>query len=305
MEIPAVVRTKALAVGGEAWLDSLPDLVNELERDWSLSVGRTFSGGTEALVLEATVDDDTPAVLKLLYPDGGSARSEITTLQLAGGLGCVTLYRDDPERGALLMERLGRPLSEVGLPIEARQAVLCAAAARVWRPAPDCGLPTGAEKAAGLAAFITKQWEDLDRPCTEAAVDQALGCAARRRAAHDDERSVLVHGDVHQWNALEAGGDFKLIDPDGLLAEAEYDLSVPMREDPADLLEGDPVSRSWRRAEALARLTGLDVTAVWEWGVVERVSTGLLCVQVGLQPAGGEMLEVADRLAATAQAARS
>jgi len=29
---------------------------------------------------------------------------------------------------------------------------------------------------------------------------------------------VLVHGDVHQWNALRAGAGFKLDDPDGLLA---------------------------------------------------------------------------------------
>ncbi len=52
-------------------------------------------------------------------------------------------------------------------------------------------------------------------------------------AAHDDERAVLVHGDVHEWNALQApGGGFKLVDPDGLLAEPEYDLGVVMREDP-------------------------------------------------------------------------
>lgn len=33
--------------------------------------------------------------------------------------------------------------------------------------------------------------------------------------------AVLVHGDVHQWNALEAKQGFKLVDPDGLLAEAD------------------------------------------------------------------------------------
>jgi streptomycin 6-kinase len=30
----------------------------------------------------------------------------------------------------------------------------------------------------------------------------------------------LVHGDVHQLNALESDSGFKLVDPDGLLAEA-------------------------------------------------------------------------------------
>lgn len=26
--------------------------------------------------------------------------------------------------------------------------------------------------------------------------------------------------------------------------------------------------------------------AIWEWGVVERVSTGLVCTEIGLQPVG-------------------
>ena len=72
--------------------------------------------------------------------------------------------------------------------------------------------------------------------------------------AHDNERSVLVHGDVHQWNTLEAGGGFKLVDPDGLLAEPEYDLGVMMREDPVELLYGDPFAR----ARHFAAATGLD-----------------------------------------------
>jgi streptomycin 6-kinase len=66
-----------------------------------------------------------------------------------------------------------------------------------------------------------------------------------------------------------------------------------MREDPLDLLGVDP----HERARWLAARTGLDPTAIWEWGVVERVSTGLLGTRVGLQPVGGQMLAVADRVA--------
>ncbi|HET7367683.1 MAG TPA: hypothetical protein VFI83_04900, partial [Gaiella sp.] len=100
----------------------------------------------------------------------------------------------------------------------------------------------------------------------------------------------LVHGDVHQWNALEAADGFKLVDPDGLLAEAEYDLGIIMREDP---LDGDLHDRAgW-----LAARTGLDAAAIWEWGIVERVSTGLLGTRVGLQPIARQMLAVADELA--------
>jgi streptomycin 6-kinase len=136
-------------------------------------------------------------------------------------------------------------------------------------------------------------WEELDRPCSERAVDHALACVERRIDAHDDERAVLVHGDVHQWNALESEGGFSLVDPDGLLAEAEYDMGVLMREDPVELLDGDP----YQRARRLARRCDLDAETIWEWGVVERVSTGLWCTQIGLQPVGREMLTTADRIA--------
>ena len=163
----------------------------------------------------------------------------------------------------------------------------------MWRPAPDCGLPTGAEKGRWLIEAITTAWERLEHPCSERAVDHARACAERRIAAHDDERAVLVHGDVHEWNTLESESGFKLVDPDGLLAEAEYDMGIVMREDPLELLVGDP----HERARWLAARTGLDPTAIWEWGVVERVSTGLLGLQVDLQPVANQMLEVAERIA--------
>jgi streptomycin 6-kinase len=245
-------------------------------------------------------------VLKLMVPrPGDQAAHEITALRLARGAGLAELLDADESRGAMLLERLGPSLADLAVPHERRLSILTALASSVWRPAPDCGLPTGADKGRWLAGFITRMWRELDRPCSEAAVEHALACAARRIAGHDDERAVLVHGDVHQWNALRAvhhgkvprAGDdprtgFKLVDPDGLLAEAEYDLGVLMREDPVELMAGDP----WDRAHRLAAGTGRDITAIWEWGVAERVSTGLLLTSIGVQPVGTQMLEAADRI---------
>jgi streptomycin 6-kinase len=294
LQVPEVVRQKAFAVGAERWLDDLPLLVASLEQEWAIAVGDAYGDSTEAFVARVTCADGAAAVLKLIVPrSGDAAGNEIAVLRLTGGEGCVRLLRDDAVRGALLLERLGRSLYELALPIRRRHEILCSMAARVWRPAPGCGLPTGAEKARWLAEFITATWEELDRPCSERAVDHALACAGRRADAHREERAVLVHGDVHQWNTLEARDGFKLVDPDGLLAEPEYDLGIIMREDPLDLLRGD----AHERARWLAASTGLDVAAIWEWGVVERVSTGLLGTKVGLQPVAREMLAVAERVA--------
>jgi len=299
LNVPDVVRNKALAAGAQAWLAGLPGLIAGLKRDWGIAVGPPFDGPTEAYVARARDADGRAAVLKLMIPrPGDHAQREIAVLRAAGGEGpdegMVRLFRYDSDRGAILMERLGRSLDQLGLPIEQRHEILCAAAGRVWRPAPRPGLPTGAEKGRWLARSVTATWAELGRPCSARAVEHALTCAARRVAAHDDARAVLVHGDVHQWNVLEGrDGGYKLIDPDGLLAEPEYDLGVVMREDPVELLAGNPADR----ARWLAERCHLDATAIWEWGVVERVSTGLLLTRIGLQPVASQMLATADQVA--------
>jgi len=299
--LPDPVRRKALAAGAARWLRDLPGLVAGLERDWSITVGRPYAEATEGLVAQVTLASGGAAVLKVHIPRLDSPRPaaagerEITVLRLVGGSGCPRLLRADAARGALLLERLGRPMNELGLPLPDRLAALCAATTRMWRPAAGCDLPSGADQGREQVSYITRTWEALGRPCTRQAVDYALACASRRIAAHDARRAVLVHGDVHQWNALQAADGFALVDPDGVLAEPEYDLGVLMREDPQELLSEDPRDRARWLA---ARCGGLDAGAIWEWGAVQRVSCGLLLTQLGVQPVARQMLAVADRAAA-------
>jgi streptomycin 6-kinase len=235
-------------------------------------------------------------VLKLLVPRSSAAAAhEITMLRLASGEGCARLLAYDVARGALLLERLGPSMFELNLPQPRRLELLCELAAAVWRPpTPDVVLRTGAEKASWLGGFIRRKWTELGEPCTARTVAHALAAAERRERAHDPARAVILHGDVHQWNALSTTDGFKLVDPDGLIAEPEYDLGVLMREDPDELMAGDP----WDRCRRLADRTGTDPTAIWEWGIVERVSTGLLLTAVGVQPIGAEMLAAADAISA-------
>ena len=272
-------------MGAEDWLAQLPAYVEELAQRWNLTFGRVFEDATEAFVVEAGVD----TVLKVGLPTAERA-SELTVLRLAAGDGCVKLLAADDELGAMLLERLGRTLHTLELPVQQRHEILVDTAQRVWRRAPRAALPSGADGARSLAAFIPEAYVAAGRPCTERAIEHALACAAAREAAHDDARAVLVHGDVHEWNVLEAADGWKLVDPDGLLAEPEYDLGVIMRENPD---EDDLLTRaSW-----LAARTGLDPVAIWEWGVAQRVSTGLLATRIGLQPVGAQMLARADEVA--------
>ena len=113
----------------------------------------------------------------------------------------------------------------------------------------------------------------------------------RRRRAHDDRHAVLVHGDVHDLNVLQAAdGTFKLIDPGGLRAERACDLGTIIRCNPD---AGDDLHA---RAKRLAARTGVDATAIWEWGTIHRVIGGLYSRQIGFQPFADLLLAEADRL---------
>jgi streptomycin 6-kinase len=81
-------------------------------------------------------------------------------------------------------------------------------------------------------------------------VDLAVRCATGREAAFDPGRAVLVHGDVHAFNVLQApepagaGEGFRLVDPVGLISEPAEDLGViqvrGVRGWIGDLAAGDP-----------------------------------------------------------------
>ncbi len=297
--VPEPVRRKAERIGGQAWLDGLDARVASLARDWGLTLGRWYDSGTEAVVADADLADGRAAVLKVLLPQPGAAANEIAVLTFADGHGCAAVLAADLERGAVLLERLGPNLMDLGLPFERRQEVLVEAASTLWgrslavtRPSGlPSGLPSGADKARWLRPFVIDLVAADPTAISATAVEHALACAARREAAHDERRAVVVHGDVHAWNALQrADRSFALVDPDGLVAEPEYDLGVILREDPD---EGDP----HERARWLAARTGTDVEAILEWAAIERVATAMLLRSIGMHDVGDAMLAVAERCA--------
>ena len=69
-------------------------------------------------------------------------------------------------------------------------------------------------------------------------------------------------------------------------------VATLMRANPPDLLLADTRDRS----RLSAKRSALNAVAIWEWGAVERASTGLLRLQVGPKQFGLEMLHAADRV---------
>lgn len=304
LDVPDMVQGKARALGpaGRCWLRSLPELIRALEQEWGLTVGATLPGGSAGYIAAVTTADGSPAVLKLHMPGYDSIANEIRVLSAADGRGYARLLRSDEARGALLLERLGPRLSQLGLTTRKQMEIICVTLERAWIQTPEAAsFPSGAEQARWMRAFIVELWHALDRPCPALVIDQALAFGVTREAVFDPGRAVLVHGDAHSENMLaplDAGASpaagFKLVDPDGLFAERAYDVAIPMREWSGELLAGDALRLGRERCAELSQLTGEDPEVIWQWGFIQRVATGLFMMQTGQEREGRDCLRVAE-----------
>lgn len=302
-EVPALVRRRALEMGdvGAAWLQELDATVARVAAGWGLQVGRVLDGGSGALVAEALLPGGIEAVLKIAVPDPDLSTIEAAVLRAAGGRGYARLYHHNPAERAMVLERLGPPLWQERWPEDKERPVYGAAIQEAWKVEFDpTGLINGAGKAAWLEEFIPRMWGSLEHPCREETVARALEFAARRRAAFDPARAVICHGDAHPGNLLapiESGGAYKFIDPEVGFIEPEYDLACWLRGwRPASGESGDLNKLAREACENLAALTGTDEQAIWEWGFVERVSSGLLLMHLGHEE-GETYLSIADQIA--------
>lgn len=297
--IPSIVVGKANAAGaaGRRWLDSLDDIVTDLERDWKLAVREVMHGGSHAFVAIAE-RNGSEFVLKIEVPDTTEEEflNGVRALQIANGGGYAKLYAFDVDRRAMLLERLGERLSTMSFSVRRQMEIICNALMKTWNlPACDVRLPNGADSIGWFRNFISQTWEQLGHPCPEKVIQRALEYLNSREANMNPDEFVMLHGDAHNNNTLLAPGsdEFKLIDPDGIFYEKAYDLGVLMREWQDEYAEF-PMERGRERCTYLSMLTGVDERAVWEWGYLQSVSTGLILLQIGGREGGMRLLRTAE-----------
>jgi streptomycin 6-kinase len=301
-----LVRARLATLGAEgvAWESRLPQTLAELESLWSVRLGRPLPGGSAAYVAQATTTAGETRVVKVALPDDDLV-AQARTLAAADGRGYARLHAFDASRCALLMESLGTSLDRLAWPPELALPALADTLLRAWSLPLDTApeVAPGDDKASTLRVLVSDLWSRLDGPCPRPVIDQAIAFADRRAAAFDAERCVVVHGDPHPSNTLRvpaaregAESGFVLVDPDGFRCDPAYDLGVALR-DWSSRLDG-PRARSVLEGYCalLAARTGIDAQRIWEWGYLERVSTGLYVMGFGAERVGRPFLDTAARL---------
>lgn len=300
-KLPELVRRRIDSLGeaGRLWSEGLDELVSSLQQRWQFDSGDILEGGSEALVMTVTSNKREPLILKIKLP--GELDNETSVLRMADGRGYAKLIDHDQTSGAMLLERLGNKLAEVESDPVAQMKTIVTTMKSAWVPfngQNQYELTTGSEKARWLKHFIAEMAERTYRPLTTNTLNKALEVCEECADSFNPSRAVLVHGDAHAENTLLIGNALdegcKFIDPDGLFAEKATDLATIMRNGNAELLSGAPRRDLMKRAETLAEMTDEDPEAIWHWGFIERVSTGLLLKHMELDKEAAQYLKVAE-----------
>lgn len=259
--------------GGGAWLERLPGLVAESVESWSLDLGPPYAHAHVSFVAPVLLEDGTPAVLKINFPDVESEQ-EAGALEHWAGEGAVRLLAHDPERRALLVERCepGTTLWEVE---DEEEANLVAARLlrRLWRPPrPGNEFRSLEAEAARWADELPRRWQAQGRPFERRLLDEAV---AFLRAAGPAQRDrVVLHQDFHGGNVLRAGREpWLAIDPKPLVGEREFDTASLLRDRRQELgRDSHPGLTIRRRLDQLAAELDLDRVRMRGWGVAHALA---------------------------------
>ncbi|CCH31550.1 aminoglycoside phosphotransferase family protein [Actinosynnema sp. NPDC047251] len=198
---------KRFGPGVRPWLDGLPDLVATLCARWALTPERELTGNTSHTLLCRR--GGTPVVLKLT-PEPEIAAQEAAALRAWEPVPeVVALLEHDVAAGALLLEGL-----EPGTPAACGPAYLDVLTA-LHVPAPAGFIPL-TERLDFMYAHAAR-----GRPG-----DYSAAHAAARALALDPVPAVLLHGDLHLRNVLDAGArGLVAIDPRPCVGDAAFDAA--------------------------------------------------------------------------------
>ncbi len=263
--------TETNGAAGRDWLDRLPTILDACAEQWDLTLGPPFAGLSYNYAAPATRADGAQAVVKAC-PPSGEFRVQSAALRVYDGRGAARLRAADHEREVMLLERLepGAMLSAVEDDAEAT-AIAAGVMRALWRPvSPEHPFPSVADWGEGFAR-LRRRYDGGTGPFPPALVEEAEHLFAELNASA--AAPVVLHGDLHHYNILDAGSrGWLAIDPKGLAGEPAYEIGAYLRNRLPEPLPNPEAARvTARRIDQFAAELGLDRARVRGWGLAQAV----------------------------------
>ena len=205
-----------------AWLEQLPNVIQQLQDRWGLSLGEPWSSeGSCSWVAPAVRKDGARVVMKLGMPHMEAAH-EIDGLRFWDGEPTVRLLEADSDRHAMLLERCDPGTSLNDLPDEEADVVLSDLLQRIWRkpPGPHPFRPLSMM----LASWVDETLAARAKWTDPGLVQEGLRLFAEQAAVSADD--VLLATDLHAGNVLRARrAPWLVIDPKPFVGDRAYDAT--------------------------------------------------------------------------------
>ncbi|QNE16842.1 kinase [Kribbella qitaiheensis] len=204
---------------GQEWLASLPASVRDQCERWNLQLDGRLAHGSNAIVVPVLRYGE-PLALRM-SPPGREVTEQIHALSWWNGRGMVRLVEAEADRGAMLLERLGSPLSDA--PLAESIGILGGLMRRLAVPGDPTSWST-AEIASRRAAELEPEWDRLGRPFDEAWLREAEHLGGGRLAS--TEHDLAVNGDFHADQVLRGAREpWLVVDPVLCRGDIELDLA--------------------------------------------------------------------------------
>jgi streptomycin 6-kinase len=253
---------------GSSWLASLPDLIDEASRRWSLTNIQPVPNLSYNFVAFAARGGED-VVLKIGVPNR-ELTSEMSALRFFDGKGAVRLLEADEERGTFLLERLqtGEMLTTLN---DDDQAMYIAAEVMLslWRPAPTEGAFIQLSDWFKGFEKLRLRFEGGTGPFERSLVERAEYSAANFFS--EDYIPMLIHGDLHHYNILFSERGWLALDPKGIIGPAAYEVG-PLLMNPLGFLNrSDAIQITERRIDLLSERLGFERERIRGWGIAHAV----------------------------------
>lgn len=300
--LPEHFKQNMRALHGEArataWFESLPAIVNHCARRWQLTILPPFAQLSFHYVTPARCADGTPVVLKVCSPTGEYAR-EAQAMQLFSARGGARVLAVDEEHEVLLLERL-QPGTTLALLVPAEDeratAILSSLMRQLWCQAPtQHAFPSVAQLFTGLQRLRAR----FAGGCGP--FPAFLLAAAESQVADllaSPQPPLLLHGDLHHENVLQAGKQWRAIDAKGVVGDPGYEAGL-LFYNPLPHLSSLPNVRTLlaRRLDQLSAELAMERARIRGWGLAQCVLSAWWSIEDGAQQPPRAVLECGEILA--------
>ncbi len=275
MDVPAgLAQQRRLGPDWAAWLDRLPRRCDDLLDEWEVRPVGEPMHGFASVVIPVRDNDDGDAVLKVGFDGSAETEQEPLALQIWAGDGAVQMFRADPARRALLLERLHpRDLTQEW------DLHACEIIGDLYRRLHQPAGPRFQPLRGFLDRWLTAMESDAHAiPVPRRLIDQAISLGRDLYTdPHTDGR--IIHGDLHYENVLAADREpWLAIDPQPMSGDPHYEVA-PLLVNRWEEMTGDLRGSIRRRLHTVVQAAHLDEDRARDWVIVRMMLNAHWAVQ--------------------------